>query len=211
MKVLLVNGSPHVKGCVYTALSEAANALNKEGIDAEIIHIGNQAIHGCIGCGKCAETGKCVFKDDTVNQFIEKAAESDGFIFGVPVYYGSANGSMISFMDRVFFAAHNSGKDIYRLKPAAAVVNARRAGNTATFDEMNKYFTMSEMPVISSTYWNMTHGFTPDDVRQDLEGLQTMRTLGRNMAWFLKLKEAGLKAGVPYPEEEAPVRTHFIR
>lgn len=206
MKVLLVNGSPHKNGCVFTALTEVANALNAEGIETEIFNIGVKPISGCIACGKCRELKKCVINDDPVNEFIEKAERVDGFIFGCPVYYGSMNGSMVSFMDRVFYAGSS-----FRLKPAAAVVNARRGGNTATFDEINKYFTISEMPVISSRYWNMTHGNTPEEVKQDKEGLQTMRILGKNMAWFLKCKEIAKEHGLEYPEIEASERTNFIR
>ena len=210
MKVILVNGSPHVKGCTYTALDEVAKSLNKEGIETEIFHIGNKPVSGCIACKTCAKTGKCVV-DDKVNEFRELAAEADGFVFGSPVHYASAGGAVISFLDRVFYSDMCSGKRSFYLKPAAAVVSARRAGTTATFDQLNKYFTISEMPVISSKYWNMVHGHTPEDVQKDLEGLQVMRILGRNMAWFLKCKEAGSKAGVPLPEREESIATNFIR
>lgn len=210
MKVILVNGSPHEKGCTYTALVEVAKTLNSEGIETEIFQIGNKPLSGCIACGHCQKTGQCVFSDK-VNEFLEIAKDADGFIFGSPVHYASAGGAITSFLDRAFYTDHCSGKQTFYLKPAAAVVSARRAGTTATFDQLNKYFTMTEMPVISSGYWNMVHGFTPEDVKQDLEGLQTMRILGRNMAWFLKLKEAGIKAGVPFPEREETIRTHFIR
>lgn len=208
MKVILVNGSPHEKGCIYTALSVVAKELNSENIETEIFHIGTKAISGCIFCNKCSELKKCIF-DDTVNTFIEKAKEADAFIFGAPVYYASMNGAMSAFMDRAFFAGSNA--DIYRLKPAASVVNARRAGNTVTFDQMNRYLEMSEMPVISSTYWNMTHGFTPEDVMKDLEGIQTLKILAKNMAWFLKCKEIATKNGVELPSKPTLVRTHFIR
>ncbi len=207
MKVLLVNGSPHAKGCTYTALSEIAKTLESEGIEAEIFHIGTKPIGGCINCGGCKKTGKCVFKD-TVNDFLDLAETADGFIFGTPVYYASAAGSMSAFMDRIFVA---SRKGLFYLKPAAAIASARRAGTTATFDQMNKYFGISSMPIISSQYWNMVHGNKPEDVLQDLEGLQIMRTLARNMAWFLKCKEAGIKAGVPYPEQEDKLTTNFVR
>lgn len=211
MKVLLVNGSPHKNGCTNTALEEIAQTLNKEGIDAEIYHIGINPISGCRGCGACSKLGHCII-DDGVNEFIEKAANYDGFIFGSPVHYASACGAITSFMDRVFFAAFMSGKgDIFRHKPAAAVASARRSGTTATLDQLNKYFTVSEMPVISGRYWNMVHGHNPDEVRQDLEGLQNMRILARNFAWHLKCSEAGKKAGVPLPEDEEIVFTNFIR
>ena len=210
MKVMLVNGSPHPHGCTYTALSEIAEALKKEKIEAEIFQVGVKPLAGCISCHKCAELGKCVF-DDKVNEFTEAAGSADGFVFGSPVHYAAASGAITSFLDRAFFSTMLAGRrDVFYLKPGAAIVSARRAGTTAAFEQLNKYFTISEMPVISSKYWNMVHGFTPDDVRQDLEGLQTMRVLARNMAWFLKCKEAGEKAGVPLPEKEEPVATNFI-
>lgn len=210
MKVLLVNGSPHKKGCTHTALAEAAKTLEKEGIETEIFWIGIKPLAGCIACGTCAKKGCCVF-DDTVNEFLDMAEKADGFIFGSPVHFASASGAMTSFMDRAFYADMNAGRQSFRLKPAAAVASARRAGTTATFDQLNKYFTISEMPVISSQYWNMVHGFTPADVKKDREGLQTMRTLARNMAFFLKCKEAGLAAGVTLPTREERIMTNFIR
>ncbi len=210
MKVLLVNGSPHENGCTYTALAEVAQTLNAEGIATEIFQVGAKPLAGCIACKSCEKTGKCTFSD-RVNDFLAIADDADGFVFGSPVHYASAGGAIISFMDRVFYAAARSGKKPFYLKPAAAVVSARRAGTTATFDQLNKYFTISEMPVIASRYWNMVHGTTPEEVRNDLEGMQIMRVLGRNMAWFLKCKEAGSKAGVPLPEREANVHTNFIR
>jgi len=205
MKVLLVNGSPHSKGCTYTALQEVAKTLNENGIETEFFHIGTKPLSGCIACGKCETTKRCIFTD-RVNEFLDLAKDADGFIFGSPVHYASAGGSITSFMDRVFYADGSS----FRLKPAAAVVSARRGGTTAAFDQLNKYFTISQMPVISSKYWNMVHGFTPEDVMKDLEGLQIMRVLGRNMAWFLKCKEAGRKAGIPMPEQEELIWTNFI-
>lgn len=206
MKVLLVNGSPNKAGCTYTALSEIAKTLNAEGIETEIFHIGNAPISGCKACRACKKSGRCVI-DDPVNEFAEKAKEADGFIFGSPVYYAAANGSLVSFMDRLFFSA---GKTM-RLKPAAAVASARRAGTTATLDIINKYFTICEMPIVSSRYWNMVHGSTPDDVLKDEEGLWTMRTLGRNMAYLLKAIGAAKKADIPTPEQEQGVFTNFIR
>ncbi|MBF0532601.1 MAG: flavodoxin family protein [Candidatus Omnitrophica bacterium] len=210
MKVLLVNGSPHEKGCTYTALQEVSGALNANGIGAEIFQLGIQPLSGCIACRKCAELKRCVFPD-RVNDFLDLAKDADGFVFGSPVHYASAGGAIISFMDRLFYADMLSGRCSFYLKPAAAVVSARRAGTTATFDQLNKYFTISSMPVISSQYWNMVHGATPADVQKDLEGLQIMRVLGRNMAWFLKCKAAGLKAGVAWPEKEDRVFMNFIR
>ena len=179
MKVLLVNGSPHKEGCVYTALSEVAKELNNKGIETEIFWIGIKPISGCIACHKCSELGKCVF-NDVVNEFAEKAKNADGFVFGTPVHYASASGAITSFMDRLFYSTF-SNQDIFRLKPAATIVSARRAGTTATFDQLNKYYTMNQMPVISSRYWNMVHGSTPDEVRKDEEGMQIMRILGKNM------------------------------
>lgn len=207
MKVLLVNGSPNANGCTYTALSEVAETLNKEGVETQIFHIGRKPIPGCIACRKCQELGKCIF-NDIANEFGELAKTTDGFVFGSPVYFASAAGSLTAFMDRAFFAPD---RNLFYLKPAAAVVSARRAGTTATFDQLNKYFTLCQMPVISSSYWNMVHGFTPEDVRQDLEGMQVMRNLGRNMAWFLRCKEVAAKAGVALPEREEQVHYNFIR
>ena len=210
MKVLLVNGSPHKEGCTYTALAEVAKTLNEEGIDTDIFWIGIKPLAGCIACKKCAKTGRCAF-DDSVNDFLDIAKDADGFIFGSPVHYAAASGAITSFMDRVFYANLQSGKQSFYLKPAAAVISARRAGTTATFDQLNKYFTISEMPIISSCYWNMVHGAKPEDVEKDLEGLQTMRILARNMAFFLKCKEIGIKTGVQLPMREERIFTNFIR
>lgn len=208
MKVLLVNGSPHKSGCTYTALDEIARELKACGVESEIVWIGNKPLAGCIACGGCAKTGKCVF-DDVVNELHEKARSADGFVFGTPVHYAAAGGAITSVMDRLFYSA--SGEGVFRLKPAAAVVSARRGGNTATFDQLNKYFTISEMPIISSNYWNMVHGRTPDDVKRDEEGLQTMRIIARNMAYFLKCKAAADKAGITPPDREPKIITDFIR
>lgn len=211
MKVLLVNGSPNKEGCTYTALCEVAETLNKEGIETEIFWIGNKPIGGCIACRKCFETGNCVF-NDVVNEFRAKALEADGFIFGSPVHYAGASGNMTAFMDRVFYSelGGNQNKAFY-LKPAAAVTSARRAGTTATFDQMNKYFTIQEMPIVSSSYWNMVHGAFGEQPKEDAEGMRTMRVLARNMAYMLRCQEAARKVGVPMPEREAPVFTNFIR
>ena len=207
MNVLLINGSPNNKGCTYAALSEVAKALKKQDIDEEIFYVGNKPIRGCTACGKCSETGKCIFDDDAVNVAIGKAAEADGFVFGSPVHYAGASGFITSFLDRCFFA----GSDVFAYKPGAAVVSCRRGGATAAFDQLNKYFTISNMPVVSSQYWNMVHGNTPEEVLQDLEGLQIMRTLGQNMAWLLKSIAAGRKAGIVRPEPEEHIWTNFIR
>ena len=211
MKVLLVNGSPHKSGCTNRALEEVAATLQKEGIETEMFWIGNKPIGGCIACKRCVQTGKCVF-DDVVNTCREKAYEADGFVFGTPVHYGAASGNMTAFMDRLYYSelGGNQNKAFY-LKPAAAVISARRAGTTATFDQMNKYFTIQEMPIVSSRYWNMVHGAVPEQVEEDLEGLYTMRVLGRNMAYLLKCQEAAKKAGVALPEREPAIFTNFVR
>ncbi len=210
MKVLLINGSPHSNGCTYTALEEIAQTLKNEGVSSEIFQIGTKPLAGCIACKVCAEKGQCVF-NDKVNEFLAIAKNFDGFIFGSPVHYAAASGAITSFMDRVFYTNACSGKNLFYLKPAAAIVSARRAGTTAALDQLNKYFTISQMPIISSNYWNMIHGAKPEDVAQDLEGLQIMRTLAKNMAWFLKCKEAGEKAGVAVPIIEERVYTNFVR
>lgn len=206
MKVLLVNGSPHAKGCTYTALSEVAGALEKEGITTEIFQVGTEPISGCLACGACLKTGRCVIQD-SVNEFLDKAEGVDGFIFGSPVHFASASGMLTSFMDRAFYGRGN----LFAYKPAAAVMSCRRGGATATFEQINKYFTISNMPIVGSQYWNMVHGNTPDEVKQDLEGLQTMRTLGLNMAWLLKSIQAGKEAGLQLPQREGKVNTNFIR
>lgn len=208
MRVLLVNGSPHAKGCTYTALAEVAKELEKQGIETEIFQIGEKPVSGCLGCGVCEKTGRCFIKD-SVNEFSDKAMDADGFIFGSPVHYASASGMLTSFMDRVFYS--NQTADKFGNKPAAAVVSARRAGTTATFDQINKYFAISNMPIVSSQYWNMVHGLTAEDIKKDLEGMQIMRSLGINMAWLLKSIEAGKDAGIPLPVREDKIYTNFIR
>ncbi|MDY5871240.1 MAG: flavodoxin family protein [Suilimivivens sp.] len=206
MKVLLINGSPNEKGCTYTALSEVAATLNENGVETEIASIGKQPIRGCIGCGGCAGKRRCVFGDDIVNSMIEKMEQADGLIIGSPVYFASPNGNLMSMLDRFFYAG-----GCFAHKPAAAVASARRAGTTVTLDDMNKYFGIRQMPVVSSTYWNMVHGSKPEDVKKDEEGLQTMRNLGRNMAWLLKCIAAGKENGVEPPMSENTNRTNFIR
>lgn len=207
MKVILVNGSPKAKGCTYTALCEVAGALEKSGIETEIFHVGTEAIRGCMGCGACRKLDKKCIYNDSVNTFIEKAETADGFIFGSPVHYASASGVLTSFLDRAFYA----GKPNFEYKPGAVIVSCRRGGASAAFDQLNKYFTISNMPIVSSQYWNQVHGNNPEEVKQDLEGMQTMRTLGNNMAWLLKAIEAGKKAGINVPEKEIKVSTNFIR
>ena len=206
MKVLLTNGSPHAKGCTYTALGEVAEALNKEGIETQIFQVGTKPISGCLGCGACMKTGRCVISD-TVNEFLDLAEQADGFVFGSPVHFASASGMLTSFMDRAFYGRGN----LFAYKPAAAIMSCRRGGATAAFEQINKYFTISNMPIVGSQYWNMVHGNTPDEVKQDLEGLQTMRTLGLNMAWLLKSIQAGKEAGLQLPQREPAVKTNFIR
>jgi multimeric flavodoxin WrbA len=210
MKIILVNGSPHQKGCTYTALCEIAETLKAEKIESEHFWIGNKPLSGCIGCGGCSKAGHCVFPD-SVNEFLEKAQSADGFIFGSPVHYAAASGTMTCFMDRVFFSDLCGDRNSFYLKPAAAVVSARRAGTTAALDQMNKYFLHAQMLVIPSRYWNMVHGAKPEEVCEDKEGLQIMRTLARNMAWFLNCKETGSKNGVSLPVREDRISTNFIR
>lgn len=210
MKVMLVNGSPNKKGCTYTALTEIAKTLETYDIETEIFWIKTKPITGCIACGKCAELGKCTF-DDVVNEFVEKAYDADAFVFGSPVYYASANGSMISFLDRSFYSnSHGAGAEAFKNKPGAVVCSARRGGTTATYDQLIKYLGISQMPIISSFYWNMVHGNTPEEVMQDEEGLGTMRQLAHNMAFFLKCIEAGEEKGITLTQEPKP-RTNFIR
>ncbi len=207
MKVLLINGSPHEKGCTYTALSEVASQLEKGGIETEILHVNKGPVRDCTACGSCRKQGKCVFGDeDGVNACAEKIAAADGIVIGTPVYYASANGAICSFMDKVFYA-HGSK---FQGKPGAAVVSCRRGGASAAFDRINKYFTISQMPVVSSRYWNSVHGNKPEEVLQDLEGISVMRQLGNNMAWLIKCINAGKAAGIA-PEQEPRAFTNFIR
>ncbi|MDU4960387.1 MAG: flavodoxin family protein [Sporomusaceae bacterium] len=206
MKVLLINGSPNELGCTYTALSEVEQTLHKHGIETEILYLGKKPIPGCIACMHCEKTGKCVW-NDKVNALTAVLDSIDAIIAGSPVYYASASGQLTAFLDRLFFV--NGSRMAGKL--GAAVVSCRRGGASAAFDRLNKYFTISNMPVVSSQYWNQVHGFTPDDVRKDKEGLQTMRTLGENMAWLLKSIEAGKAAGIRKPEYEPRESTHFIQ
>lgn len=208
MKVLLINGSPNKKGCTYTALSEIVKQLEKENVECEIYNIGNKSIRGCIGCNKCMNNNNlCIFNDDAVNEVIEKAKSSDGLIIGSPVYFASANGALTALLDRVFYA----GSEVFAYKPAASVVSAWRAGTTAAYDQLNKYIGYSRMIMVPSTYWNMVHGSTPDEVIQDKMGMQLMRTLGRNMAWLIRAIECSNKNGIDYPIDERPIYTGFIR
>lgn len=210
MKVLLINGSPNEKGCTYTALNEMALTLNYAGIETEIYHIGKDPIAPCRACRACAKIGHCVI-NDKVNDFVEYARNFDGYVIGSPVHYASAAGSIAPFLDRVFFVDFMSGHNSFIHKPGTAIVSARRAGTTATLDQLNKYFQINQMPVISGRYWNMVHGATPEEVKRDEEGMQNMRILARNMAYHLKCKEAAQKAGINPPETEEVVYTNFVR
>ncbi len=205
MKVLLINGSPNAKGCTYTALTEVEKMLNAADIETEMIQVGNKDMRGCIGCGKCSANGKCVF-NDLVNEIAPKFEACDGIIIGSPVYYASANGALISFLDRLFYSIPWDKS----MKVGAAVVSLRRGGASSTFDELNKYFTISGMPVASSQYWNSVHGNTPEEVKLDLEGMQVMRTLGNNMAFLIKSIALG-KEKYGLPEKEQRIFTNFIR
>lgn len=202
----MLNGSPHRHGCTDTALCEMKSVFASMRIDSEIFWIGTEPVGGCTACHGCADTGRCVF-DGKVNEFIEKAKDADGFIFGTPVHYAAPSGSVTAFLDRVFYAGGRN----FKYKPGAAVVSCRRGGASAAFDVMNKYFTISSMPVVSSQYWNMIHGSSAEDVRLDGEGMQTVRTLARNMGWLLKCIEAGRNGGIMPPEPEKPIRTDFVR
>ena len=207
MKVLLINGSPRKQGNTFLALSEVASALEKQGITTEIVSIGTKAVQGCIACNKCGELGRCVFRDELYDTLHGKLAGADGLVVGSPTYYAGPNGSLCAILDRLFYSAG----ELLRFKPAAAVAVCRRGGASATFDRLNKYFTINNMPVVSSQYWNSVHGRLPGEATQDAEGMQTMRTLGRNMAWLLKSIQAGRNAGVEVPQREGIVRTNFIR
>jgi multimeric flavodoxin WrbA len=202
MKVLLINGSPNKEGCTYTALTEVAGALEKNGIETEVYQLGTKAVFGCTACNKCFELGRCVLNDDAYNRLLDLCSEADGIVIGTPVYFAGANGSLCALLDRLFFSAGSR----FRYKPGAAVVSCRRGGAASAFDRLNKYFTISQMPVVSSQYWNSVHGFEADDVKKDLEGLQTMRALGNNMAWLLKSISAG---DGPIPLDEPRAFTSF--
>lgn len=206
MKVLLVNGSPEKNGCTYTALDEMVKIFDEQGIETEIMWLGNTPINDCINCGACGrnKNNRCVFDDDIVNRFLEKAEQADAFVFGSPVYYGHADGRILSVFDRAFFA----GSRIFALKPCAVIASARRAGTTCAIDDLMKYPTISQMYVVSSMYWNMVHGFTSDEVKKDLEGLQTMRVLARNMAYLMKCLDSS--KDIPKPEKERKIFTNFI-
>lgn len=208
MKVLLINGSSRPNGCTAAALKEVCTVLAQEGIECETVCVGAAPVRDCIGCGKCAELDNaCVFGDDAVNSLLEKAAQADGFVFGTPVYYAHPSGRILSLLDRMFYA----GGAVFAHKPAFAIASARRAGTTASVDVLNKYFTIAQMPVVSSTYWNMVHGNRPEEVAQDAEGLQTMRNAARNLAWLLRCIALGNENGIKPPQPERDFRTNFIR
>lgn len=207
MKVLLLNGSCKASGSTYTALEIVANELKLGGVDTEIFQIGTKPVRDCIGCGQCVGKYRCIFDDDAVNEFIEKAKEADGFVFGSPVYYAHADGRILCFLDRAFYA----GKKWFEHKPAATVVVARRAGTTAALDTLNKYPTIAQMPLVSSSYWNMAFGSKPEDILKDGEGVQTMRNLAKNMTWLLSCIKVAGDNGVALPETEVIARTNFIR
>lgn len=206
MKVLLLNGSPNANGCTFTALSEVEKVLKNHGMETELFQIGKKPIAGCIACRKCKDGTPCIF-DDGVNELAARLDEFDGIVIGAPVYYAGPAGQATAFLDRLFYSAGNKLKG----KPGAAVVSCRRGGASAAFDRLNKYFSINSMPIVTSQYWNQVHGNTPEEVLQDEEGLQTMRTLGENMAWLLRCIEAGKAAGIAAPNYEKPKRTNFIR
>ena len=212
MKVLMLNGSCNTNGSTRTGLDIMVEVFATEKIESEIVCVGAKPVRDCIGCGKCAEKGKCIFDDDGVNEFVEKAAEADGFVFGTPVYYAHPSGRILSFLDRAFFSSRLAdGYAGFRHKPAAAIVVARRAGTSATYDVMNKYFGISQMLNVGSTYWNEFHALSKDDVPKDAEGTQTLRNLARNMAWLMKCVRAGRDAGIAPPVAEEDALTNFVR
>ena len=211
MKILLLNGSPKEFGCTYTALNKMAEVFNKENFETEIFYIGTDPIASCRGCRACEKLKKCVV-NDKVNEFVEKAKNSDGFIVGSPVHYASASGTIISFLDRAFYSAARSGNKVFTHKPATAIVSARRAWTSATLDQLYKYFSITQMPIISGRYWNMVHGNTPDEVLLDKEGIQNLQVVAKNMIYHLKCKEIASKNGIEPPIlEEEVIRTNFIR
>ena len=212
MKVLLVNGSSHAHGTTMVALEEMIRVFEAEEIETEVIQLGGKPLADCLQCNACQKTGRCVIEDDGVNEFVTKAREADGFVFASPVYYAHPSGRIFSFLDRAFYSNGRAGQpDAFRFKPGAAVAVARRGGNSASFDALNKYFGISQMPVAGSTYWNMVHGAVAGDAPQDAEGMQTMRNLARNMIWMMRCFEAGKRQGVPYPQTEKGANTNFIR
>ena len=212
MKVLMLNGSWNANGSSKSGLEIMAKTFADEGVETEIFDLGAKPVRDCIACGKCAEKKACVFTDDAVNEFVQKAHQSDGFVFASPVYYAHPSGRIMSFLDRVFFSAMCADRyAAFRHKPGASIVVTRRAGTSASFDALNKYFGISNMIVVGSTYWNEFHALTKDDVPQDPEGVQTLENLARNMAWLIKCIKAGRDAGIPMPEIRQEVMTNFVR
>lgn len=207
MKVLIVNGSSHVKGTTMMAVEEMIKVFEAEGVESEVIQLGSQPISDCLQCTACRKLGRCVLEDGGVNEFAEKARSADGFVFATPVYYAHPSGRIFDFLDRVFYS---TGSAPFRFKPGAAIAVARRGGTTAALDALNKYITYSQMALVGSTYWNMVHGMTAPDAPQDEEGMQTMRNLARNMVWMMRCFAAGKEKGIPYPETESGFRTNFI-
>ena len=206
MKVLMLNGSPNEHGCTDAALRVVAGALEKRGIEADIVWLGKQGVRECIACGTCRKTGKCVI-DDKVNEIADVADGYDGLVVGSPVYYAGPTSTLTAFLDRLFYSAGGKFAD----KPGACLVSCRRGGAASSFDRLNKYFTINNMPVVSSNYWNQVHGSRAEDVEKDEEGVQTLRMLGENMAWLMQCIEAGKKSGVPAPVREAKIKTNFVR
>ena len=207
MKVLFVNGSSHKNGTTMAAINEMEKVFHEEGIETEVVQVGAKPLADCLQCGYCSDNGKCVIDDDGVNEFVKKAQGSDGFVFASPVYYAHPSGRLFDFLDRAFY----SGGNAFKFKPGASVAVARRAGTAATLDAINKYFSISQMPIAGSTYWNMVHGAVAEDAPKDEEGMQIMRNLARNMIWMMRCFEAGKAAGIPYPATESGARTNFIR
>ena len=209
MKVMFVNGSSHLRGTTMAAIEEMEKVFGAEGIETEVIQVGGKPIADCLQCNVCGKTGKCVFTDDGVNEFVEKAKDADGFVFATPVYFAHPSGRIFDFLDRAFYSSN--GYENFKFKPGAAVAIARRGGTTASLDALNKYFGIAQMPTAGSTYWNMVHGLTAEDAPKDEEGMQTMRNLAKNMIWMMRCFEAGKKAGVLYPDTEKQFCTNFIR
>lgn len=210
MKVLLINGSPHENGCTRAALEEIQKTMQKEGVEGSVFWVGNKPLQPCVDCRRCTALGICTFQD-RVNECLEIAPQYDGFVFGSPVHFAGPSGQISTFLDRLFFTCLNSGNEVFRLKPAAAVVVARRGGCSAAFDRLNKYMGIMQMPIVTSRYWNMVHGMTPEELREDEEGMRTIRILARNMAFLLKCREAGEKHGITVPQLETGMTTNFVR
>lgn len=212
MKVILVNGSSHLHGTTMRAIEELVSVFESQGVETEVIQTGTKPLGDCLQCGSCQKTGHCVFEDDGVNEFVAKAKDADGFVFATPVYYAHPSGRIFSFLDRAFYSAGTHGQpNPFWFKPGASVAVARRGGTTASFDALNKYFGISQMPVAGSTYWNNVHGLSGEEAVMDEEGMQTMRNLAKNMIWMMRCFEAGRKDGVPYPETDRTAGTNFIR